>query len=195
MALRAHFKQNCLLRLHEFSGLHAIEVNATGDGGIPRRLAVTRFLLFAHKQRDFLAQCVENPECDVGSFRQFIADNCTRVKRLHARLEPSKSLIVKLPIILQSNRHGQKIAAIDPMEVSKYLDLDKESIDRLTKRFFYVPAQSRKERRKPIDRVALAEQWRTLIASGAAKNKADLARKFGVSRAWISKVMRSLSKS
>jgi hypothetical protein len=116
-------------------------------------------------------------------------------KWLHARLEPSKNLIVKLPIILQSGRHGQKIAAIDPIEISKYLDLDQESINRLTKRFFYVHAQPREKGRKPIDRVALAEQWRALIISGAAKSEADLARKFGVGRAWISKVMSCLPKS
>lgn len=114
---------------------------------------------------------------------------------LPARHENSKNLLVNLPIILQNSRHGQKIAAVDPAEVSKFLDLDREAIDRLTKRFFYLSPKPVTAKRIPLDRAALAEQWMALLQSGAAKNKADLARQFGVSRAWISKVMSSGSKS
>jgi len=52
--------------------------------------------------------------------------------------QDTKTLVVNLPIILQNTPHGQKIAAVDPAEVSMFLDLDREAIDRLTKRFFNV---------------------------------------------------------
>jgi hypothetical protein len=84
--------------------------------------------------------------------------------------------------------------AIDPFEVSNYLDLDAEAIQRLTKRFFYRTPKVDPQRKKSIDRAALAEEWKSMLDSGTALSRADIARKLGVSRAWVSKVMRCLAK-
>ena len=47
------------------------------------------------------------------------------------------------------------------------------------------------EVRKPkkLSRSQQAEKFRKLLASGKVKSRAELARKFGVSRAWVTKVL------
>ena len=42
-------------------------------------------------------------------------------------------------------------------------------------------------------RVILAEDWLQGLKNGIYQNRADIARKNGCSRAWVSKVMKSLS--
>jgi len=44
-------------------------------------------------------------------------------------------------------------------------------------------------KKKSKSREEQAKKYRKLLASGKVKNKAALARKFGVSRAWITKVL------
>jgi len=114
---------------------------------------------------------------------------------LRVRHDSSRIFHLILPILIQNSKHGEKIAAIDPEEVGKYLDLDQPAIARLTKHFFY-PAKKNVPNQVaiPLDRVALAKQYAALIETGVVKNKAGLARYFGVSRAWITKVMYALEK-
>jgi hypothetical protein len=118
-----------------------------------------------------------------------------RVAWLPPRHENSKNLVVNLPTILQNNGHGQKTAAVDPVEGSKFLHLDRDAIDRLTKRFFCLTPKPASAKKAPLDRAALVERWTGLLESGTAKHKADLARQFVTCRAWISKIMRCLPKS
>lgn len=57
--------------------------------------------------------------------------NCVQsVFKLRERHENSKNLVVSLPIIVQNVADGQKIAAVDPIEVSRFLDLDRDAIAR-----------------------------------------------------------------
>ena len=48
-----------------------------------------------------------------------------------------------------------------------------------------------KKKKKKKSRGEQAKIYRKLLKSGKVKNKAELARKFGVSRAWITKVLSS----
>jgi hypothetical protein len=66
-------------------------------------------------------------------------------------------------MIPQNNRHGQKIAAVDPSEVSKPLDLDGEAISRSPEKSFYLTP-----RRVPVDRVALGFALRKSPRGSAA---------------------------
>ncbi len=50
---------------------------------------------------------------------------------------------------------------------------------------------SRKKKKKKKSRGEQAKIYRKLLKSGKVKNKAGLARKFGVSRAWVTKVLSS----
>jgi hypothetical protein len=70
-----------------------------------------------------------------------------------------------------------------------------EDIRRLT-RFFSIPRKLEPVKTvTKIDRHSLAIRYRELIDQGYVKNKADLARHLGVSRAWITKVMNELKRT
>ncbi len=45
------------------------------------------------------------------------------------------------------------------------------------------------KKRQKIDRKKLAQEYQILLNNGTYKNRAELAKVFGVSRAWITKVM------
>lgn len=46
---------------------------------------------------------------------------------------------------------------------------------------------------KKAARIILAEEWQQDLNSGIYQNRADIAKKNGCSRAWVTKVMNSLS--
>jgi len=54
---------------------------------------------------------------------------------------------------------------------------------------FCKPAKSVNQKRKP-NTAEQAIMYRKLLKSGKVKSKADIARKFGVSRAWVTKVLK-----
>jgi hypothetical protein len=115
-----------------------------------------------------------------------------RLGMLRASSSNSKNFTVILPIFTHKTLHGEKIIAVDPNEVQKYLDLTSEDISRLTRRFLYPKPQPSRLKRMLLDRRALAEEYRKLIDSGVCRNQADVARHFGVSRAWVTKIMNTL---
>ncbi len=55
---------------------------------------------------------------------------------------------------------------------------------------FCKPAKSVNQKKK-LSPDEQAKLYRKLLASGKVKNRAELARKFGVSRAWVTKVLKS----
>jgi hypothetical protein len=74
----------------------------------------------------------------------------------------------------------------------KYLNLDEDSIVQLTRRFLFPTPKPSRLKRMLLDRKAIAEQYTELINAGVCSNQADVARHFGVSRAWVTKIMNTL---
>jgi hypothetical protein len=74
--------------------------------------------------------------------------------------------------------------------MSKFLNLDDDGIVQLTRRFLYPKQKPSRLKRVLLDRRALAEQYTELIKAGICSNRADVARHFGVSRAWVTKILR-----
>jgi hypothetical protein len=97
-----------------------------------------------------------------------------------------------LPFFTHKTKHGEIILAVDPNDVQKYLDLNDEDVVRLTLRFLYPKPAHLRLKHIPLDRKAIAEQYTELIKAGVCQNQADVARHFGVSRAWVTKVMNTL---
>jgi hypothetical protein len=55
---------------------------------------------------------------------------------------------------------------------------------------FVNPEPSKKKKRKRKSRAEQRKIYQELLDSGEVKNQAEIARKFGVSRAWVSKVLK-----
>lgn len=50
--------------------------------------------------------------------------------------------------------------------------------------------KSKAKKKKRMSRKKQRKMYQELLASGKVKNQAEIARKFGVSRAWVSKVLK-----
>ena len=59
----------------------------------------------------------------------------------------------------------------------------------LTPLFYVNSPKPQVRKKKVLSREQQAVKYRNLLASGKVKNRAELARKFGVSRAWVTKVL------
>jgi hypothetical protein len=85
--------------------------------------------------------------------------------------------------------------SVYPNEVKKYLKMNDEGVVRLTRKFLYPKPVLPLCKRTVLYRRARAEQYQEMIASGFCTNQADIAQHFGVSRAWVTKIMNTLKPS
>ena len=67
----------------------------------------------------------------------------------------------------------------------------KDANFRLTPLIYVNLAKPPVTKKKKLSRVEQAVTYRKLLDSGKVKSRAELARKFGVSRAWVTKVLRA----
>jgi len=88
--------------------------------------------------------------------------------------------------VINGGRSGISLD-IDWSKMCKIYPFLKDANFRLTA----VNVDSRNEKKRKKSREEQAKMYRKLLRSGKVKNKAGLARKFGVSRAWITKVLSS----
>jgi hypothetical protein len=114
---------------------------------------------------------------------------------LHDTDENSQPFRAEIPVIIRKRRYGEVIWTIDWRHGYKKLNLHIEAELRLTK-YFEIPEDFNPIiYRASMDRRTLAYRYKDLIDQGYFRNKADLARHLGVSRAWITKVMNELKQS
>ena len=111
---------------------------------------------------------------------------------LRERPDVAHCIKLKIPIIFQKTKHGENKIHIDVIEFTKEMAISRDLSDRLTHSFGLPIKVNTKKKRIPIDRIELAKNYKKLIEEGSFKTQAELARNFGVSRAWITIVMNIL---
>lgn len=79
---------------------------------------------------------------------------------------------------------------MDPTRLHYYLDLQKTDITALQRDGLVQPELPVKIKKPKIDYPALAQSYRQKLENGTFTTRADLARSIGVSRAWISMVLK-----
>jgi hypothetical protein len=86
---------------------------------------------------------------------------------------------------------GKRVFTLDTFRIKEFLDISDACIARLAKIFsppeYYMPRSIPVKR---IDFPALAAEYQRLMDIGECIDKADIARRFGVSRAWITTVFK-----
>jgi hypothetical protein len=95
---------------------------------------------------------------------------------------------VKLLIFLHNGRRVENILVIDPARINNYLDMPPEEVKKLIDSIVYPKEKDIKTKRHRQDLVALGQLYNEMLETGKFKNRAYLARHFGVSRSWITKV-------
>jgi hypothetical protein len=95
----------------------------------------------------------------------------------------------EIPIIFINNNKGAKHIVIDRTRLPYFLSLSQTDIIGLREVGLIQPEARAKIPKMKIDYPSLAQEYRQLLSSGVCKDRADIARLLGVSRAWVSKVM------
>lgn len=97
------------------------------------------------------------------------------------------SVIWHVETVLNDSRE-QKFTLVESKMTQNHPFL-KDANFRLTPLIFVNSKKSITRKPKRLSREQQAKKYRKLLDSGKVKNKATLARKFGVSRAWVTKVL------
>jgi DNA invertase Pin-like site-specific DNA recombinase len=87
-------------------------------------------------------------------------------------------------------QRGEAKLVVDTAKLGEFLSLGPEEINRLAPLFSGPLPERRRSIRKKIDYVELKAQYEQLLADGTCATKAGVARRFGVSRAWVTKVFK-----
>jgi len=92
--------------------------------------------------------------------------------------------------------HGKLYLTLVVDRLSDFLDVTPECIAELRSRFCppVLSEAPRRSRKDPINYAALQQKYRQMLADGRFASKADLARHLGVSRVWVSRVLRGIKR-
>jgi hypothetical protein len=99
-------------------------------------------------------------------------------------------LRLRLPVIIRRVERGEAKLVVNVAKLGEFLALSPEDIDRLAPLFSGPLPEWARPMRKRIDYVELKAQYEQLLADGTCATKAGVARRFGVSRAWVTKVFK-----
>lgn len=99
-------------------------------------------------------------------------------------------LRLRLPVIIRRVQRGEANLVVNVAALGEYVDLSPANIDRLAPLISGSLPERTRPMRDRIDYVALRTQYEQLLADGTCATKADVARRFGVSRAWVTKVIK-----
>jgi hypothetical protein len=103
-------------------------------------------------------------------------------------------LIIKLPFLYKNTGFNRKGLYINISKIKTYLTISDDCCVRLTQLFneSRFKAAINKPFKFRISKYNLAVNYQKMLDEGVVKNKAELARLGGVSRAWITKLMNGL---
>ena len=101
-------------------------------------------------------------------------------------------LRLRLPFVFKRLPHGKLFFTLDVERLPLFLDVTPECIAKLRSRFC-PPALSAAPPHRPkvpIDYASLQQTYRRMLADGGFASQAELARHLGVSRVWVSRVLK-----
>ena len=113
---------------------------------------------------------------------------------LRERLENSNFVLVEIPIEIHNLGHGQRLICMDSERLPQELGLNEQAIGSLVQAGL-VRLRPQKPRPTPrIDYAVLQQTYRRMIADDGFVSQADLARHLGVSRVWVSRVLKGIKR-
>jgi hypothetical protein len=108
--------------------------------------------------------------------------------------ENSNYILLRIPVEISNSARGEKAFFIAEVPLHVSLPLSPAAIARLQDcRLIRLPRPVR-ARRLPIDYVELQQSYRRMLADDGFVSQADLARHLGVSRVWVSRVMKGIKR-
>lgn len=106
--------------------------------------------------------------------------------------ENSNLVLLRIPIEISNIAHGEKAIAVAEGPLHCSLPLSLAAITRLQDvRLIRLPRPVR-PKKLPIDYVELQQTYRRMLAKGLFSTQTELARHLGVSRVWVSIVLKGI---
>jgi hypothetical protein len=105
-------------------------------------------------------------------------------------------LRLRLPFVFKRLPHGKLFFTLDVDRLPSFLVVSPECIANLRSRFCppALTAASPHHTRPPIDYASLQQAYRQMLSEGPFSNQANLARPPGVSRVWVSRVLKGIKR-
>lgn len=118
----------------------------------------------------------------------------TRFRWLRDRLENSNYILLRIPIEIHLFQRGLQGICMDPDPLPEELGLTKQDIERLVQAGLVRRRPQKPRPKERIDYVALQQTYRQMLAEGPFATQTELARHLGVSRVWVSRVLKGISR-
>lgn len=128
---------------------------------------------------------IEDPEGNAPGFHR---------KRLRGTHENSICILLRIPIKISNSAHDEEGFSLIKAQLSSILPLSPGAIARLQDVRLIRSLRPTRAKRLPIDYVALQQTYRRMLAEGPYANQTELARHLGVSRVWVSKVLKGINR-
>jgi hypothetical protein len=109
--------------------------------------------------------------------------------------ENSNFILVKMPIEIHNLGHGQRLICMDSDRLPQELGLNEEAIGSLVQRGLVRLRPQKPRPKKRIDCEALQQTCRRMLTEGGFASQIELASHLGVSRVWVSRVLKGLRKA
>ncbi len=113
-----------------------------------------------------------------------------RGQSLRETHENSNYILLRIPIEISNSAHGEKAIAVVEGLLHSSLPLSPDAITRLQGCGLIRRPRPARAKKQPIDYEALQQSYRRMIAEGPFPNQTELARHLGVSRVWVSRVLK-----
>ncbi|MGB5874570.1 MAG: hypothetical protein WBH56_12680, partial [Bacteroidota bacterium] len=121
-------------------------------------------------------------------------DSSLQVAWLRERFENSNFTMVKIPIEIHNLGHGEKLTCMDSGRLPAELGLADHDILSLSERGLIRPRPQKPHQKNRIDHTALRQTYHKMLNDGGFSSQAALARHLGVSRVWVSRVLKGIRK-
>lgn len=109
---------------------------------------------------------------------------------LRDKHDGTNTLLLEIPIVFANSRKGAKKIFINHNRIIYYLDVHEEDILGLRRDGLVQPEVPVKILKSKINYERLADEYKMKLECGMYATRSALAKSLGVSRAWISMVMR-----
>jgi hypothetical protein len=117
-----------------------------------------------------------------------------QVAWLRERHHNSNFFWVRIPLEIRNSARGEKVFSITEATLQSSLEISAGGIMHLRECGLILPFIAEKITRPRIDYVALEQTYRRMLDDGPFTTQTELARHLGVSRVWVSRVLKGMWK-
>jgi hypothetical protein len=121
----------------------------------------------------------------------WFVSSCHSLRETH---ENPNFVLVKIPIEIQRLEHGPRLICMDSDRLQQELGLNEEAIGSLVQAGLVRPRPQKLRPKPRIDYAALQQSYARLLSEGGFSSRAEFARHLGISRVWVSRVLKGIKR-